>query len=391
MTSQDFDYNQLPDLINKEMRESVAEIGQCNILIIGKSGVGKSTLINAIFRKPLAKTGVGKPITPKLRKYSKQDFPLTVRDTQGLELKKGEVQRIKQEVSHEIAKNVNNAQEQIHIIWYCVSEQLPRIEDEEIDWINSLHYEHNIPIVLVVTQTYDPEEPSDFLKELKSYNLDVSQMVSILAVPKRINSQVIIPEHGLDTLVNVTMELLPKSVQAAFANATKSIELKARKAREYIRDFCAPTALAICSVPVPWPDAMPLGLLQVKMITYITTIFGLPTDQQFIATVVSSITGVAGATLIGRSIVTNLVKIVPVGGTVLGTLTGAATASAITTALGIAYIEALKRYTRAELEGQQMSLQTLSEIIHQQYRGYDWKKQLNGNDDDDQPRDIPIS
>lgn len=39
-----------------------------NVLIVGKTGVGKSTLINAVFGDKVAKTGSGKPVTQEILK-----------------------------------------------------------------------------------------------------------------------------------------------------------------------------------------------------------------------------------------------------------------------------------------------------------------------------------
>ena len=63
------------------------KLQKMTILISGKSGVGKSTLINTVFGAELSKTGVGKPITDKISLISQENFPVNIYDTIGLELK----------------------------------------------------------------------------------------------------------------------------------------------------------------------------------------------------------------------------------------------------------------------------------------------------------------
>jgi len=42
-------------------------MGVCNVLIAGRTGVGKSTLINSVFHGRMAATGQGKPVTTTAR------------------------------------------------------------------------------------------------------------------------------------------------------------------------------------------------------------------------------------------------------------------------------------------------------------------------------------
>ncbi|MGL5035908.1 MAG: GTPase, partial [Microcystaceae cyanobacterium] len=50
------DYDNINQSIKDALREALRERGHINILIAGRTGVGKSTLINAIFQGNLATT-----------------------------------------------------------------------------------------------------------------------------------------------------------------------------------------------------------------------------------------------------------------------------------------------------------------------------------------------
>ncbi|MGL5192311.1 MAG: GTPase, partial [Chroococcales cyanobacterium] len=125
----DFSYDQLADIIRKSYQELYSNLGRCNILIIGQTGVGKSTLINAAFRDPIAKNCVGKPVTQDIRQHSKDGFPITVYDTPGLEINGQQIERITQYVSNLIENKLFNFSQQIHVIWYCINHNSNRLED----------------------------------------------------------------------------------------------------------------------------------------------------------------------------------------------------------------------------------------------------------------------
>jgi predicted GTPase len=70
--------------IDRGIRDAAQETGKVNVLIAGRTGVGKSTLINEVFQGRLAQTGQGKPVTKETRCYTKQGIPLGIFDTRGL-------------------------------------------------------------------------------------------------------------------------------------------------------------------------------------------------------------------------------------------------------------------------------------------------------------------
>ncbi|GAA7844600.1 hypothetical protein HpCOL22_05440 [Helicobacter pylori] len=76
------------ELNMEKMREVIKkEKPILNILLMGATGAGKSSLINALFGQEVAKAGIGKAITQHLGKYADEEKGLILWDTKGIESK----------------------------------------------------------------------------------------------------------------------------------------------------------------------------------------------------------------------------------------------------------------------------------------------------------------
>ena len=78
--TQEFSAAQFLKLVSESYDDALKKMGHANVLIAGRSGVGKSTLINAVFGENLAETGHGKPVTQTTRRIVKQGIPVALYD-----------------------------------------------------------------------------------------------------------------------------------------------------------------------------------------------------------------------------------------------------------------------------------------------------------------------
>ena len=194
-----------------------------NIIVAGKTGVGKSTLINAIFRENLAETGIGEPITDHMRKISKKNIPLTIYDTRGFEMGKEVQKQIKDEVVDTINKGLatQDINKTIHCIWYCINAASNRVEQEEIEWIKELSCNNQImqvPIIIVLTQSFSKKKAQALRKMLLDEKLDVVQIVPVLAQDYELGDDYVIKSYGLDMLIQVMSEILPNELAETLQN-----------------------------------------------------------------------------------------------------------------------------------------------------------------------------
>lgn len=361
------DIIQIVQEILSKTEEEVKSMPPVCILVAGKTGVGKSTLINAVFRENLTKTGIGKPVTKHLERITKEGIPLVLLDTKGFELNEQVQKEVRREVMEEIRRSQSSEDpaKKIHAVWYCISSSSHRLESFEEGFLRELSEE--LPVILVLTQSILEEETALFIEYISSLNLKLEKILPVIAKPYRIGTQEL-PVTGLKKLVHETLRLLPEEVEPAFINAQKiDVMKKAEHARMWARGFITETFM-VGFTPIPFADAPILASSQVAMIAKITSIFGVSVNKAMITSIVSSVTGVSGAVYTGRALVSNLLKLVPGAGTVVGGIISGSTAALITTALAYAYINLMIRVATAEYKNTTLKQNEIMDFMREELK-----------------------
>jgi uncharacterized protein (DUF697 family)/predicted GTPase len=329
----------LDKLINEAIQKAVSERGHINILIAGRSGVGKSTLINSVFQGNFAETGQGKPVTKGTRQFSKDGIPLTIYDTRGLEM--AEFQQTITELEKLVADKCSERDSNLHIhaAWVCIQEDGRRVEDAEIELHEMLS--RHVPVLGIITKA---RADKNFRAEVSELLPKAKNVVRVRAVREELDEGHVLEAMGLKILIEATSELIPEGKRRALAASQKAdVAYKVSQARKVLAGSATLAAAAGAS-PIPFSDAAILAPIQIGMMAGITSVFGLELSKGTLTTLVSSALGVSGATIVGRTIAVNLVKMIPGAGSLVGGAISAATASALTVALGEAYIAVLANF-----------------------------------------------
>src|SRR6201996_7407591 len=330
-----------------EQQKANERLGHANILVSGQTGVGKSTLINAVFRVPLAEEGTGKPVTKNVQRYDVSGVPVTIYDTPGIELG-----HAKKDVIRDYQKTITDSRrggpdKVIHVVWYCIDAGQTRVQDYDVEIVDALSAE--VPVILVLTQCIDPQRAAALQTAIAAEKLPIEGTpVWTLARERRLAGHTI-PPRGLEELVERTNDILPEAVRRAFTNAQGVvIRLKANQARAVVGPSSV-AAAGIGAVPIPLPDAAVLMPVQLGMLASVNAIFGIDMGSDRAVNLIRGLVGQGGVTVVGRQIAANLLKVIP-GVSVIN----ASVAAALTAALGEAYIQLCSEMLRRQAAGKPM-------------------------------------
>ena len=321
----------------KSMEEALKSRGIVNILIAGKTGVGKSTLINAVFQGKMADTGQGSPVTQHTRRITKEGVPVSIYDTKGLELK--DYKPIVEELLSLVTKKnrCKDPQEHIHVAWLCIAESSRRVEDAELILLKQLSAQ--LPVIVVITTAVSD---AGFKKTVDNLMPEARNVVRINSLPVMLDGGYTVPIFGLEELIKITMDVIPDGQKKAFAAAQCiCLEEKVKQARIVVATASV-SAGGIGAIPIPFSDAIAIVPIQIGMLAGISAAFGLDISDGFLGTVISStFSGLAG-TMAGRAAVAAFLKFIPGAGSLAGGMMSAAVATSLTATFGMAYIATLE-------------------------------------------------
>ena len=338
------------DSFRQQWDSQAAATGRFNLAIFGKTGVGKSTLVNAIFGEEVARTGIGEPVTRGSHLYLDRIGYLGIVDTQGLEVGKDN-----KEILSELGKAMREMRrrplsEQIHVAWYCVRGMDRRFEEAEADFVRRLD-ELGLPVVLVLTQVpmrdgrYHPDAV-ELVRKIEEHRLPLAGGQPYL-VNARADAFADQPAHGLQNVLDATFRVAPEGVHGALV-AAQAIDAarKAKEAQGYI-GAAVTAAAGAAFIPIPFSDAAALVPIQLGMMAKIAQLYAIQVDRAALLALASTTV----ATQAGRATFGGLLKMVPGAGAVAGGMMSAGVATSFTYAMGQAWLVVCQRVADGSLGG----------------------------------------
>ncbi|HEY0556865.1 MAG TPA: GTPase, partial [Thermoanaerobaculia bacterium] len=286
------------------LKELLMDARPPKLMILGRRGAGKSSLINAIFGEPMAAVGsvLSETGTPTWYSYAGRRGEMKILDTRGL----GDRTRPE-------SANFKDALDEIRaaltvewpdaILFLCKAKEIDAHIAQDLDNVEAVRafiaakHRYEAPVVGVVTQVdeLDPKrvEPP-YENATKQRNIETAVKAIQEALAERgIALARVIPvstyaeyeagtEDGrrvydnywhVEELVDYLVEVMPRSAQVQMARLAQLRAVQRKLARK-MTAAAAAVAAGIAAVPIPLADILPITALQIGLVAGIGYLSG---------------------------------------------------------------------------------------------------------------------
>lgn len=215
--------------INQKMKEQIQKLKIINIMVIGKSGVGKTYLTNTVFG---LNTDDGLDETVGIHSITRSNRNLRIYDCQGFEPDENKLKQIKKEIFKKIEDGVKSKdiKQHIHCIWYCIGPESHRFNEGEVNFIKSITDKttiYNIPVIVVLTQSFDEQNTKEMTRKVR----------------EKINRKIIGIVPVMDDLIKIVKDVLPQHLQETLISI-QNVSLYSKR-KWAIGIICTAVALSV--------------------------------------------------------------------------------------------------------------------------------------------------
>lgn len=258
-----------------------------NVLVIGNSGVGKSTLINAMLGEKKAKTSWGsyKGTTEKLEIYESDAVPFRLIDSVGFEPSffraKMAVDSVRKWSKESTKTEYSN--NQINLIWFCVDGTAAKLFPETIQKMaKATAMWESVPIIAVITKSYSVPDRvrnidmvNNAFARVKKYSKNLRKVIPVVAETYVLNESAFAPPEGIAELIYATNELMPEGIKAGARDISKFILYRKKGLAQGVIGAATIGAITVGATPIPLADALILSPLEIGEINAIAHIYGI--------------------------------------------------------------------------------------------------------------------
>ena len=271
-----------------------------NILVCGKTGVGKTSLIQAVTHRgvvPDSAIGNGRATTRGFQVYETEIANFI--DSEGMNPGDQSVDDYADFILNEMFDRLDSRETEklIHNIWYCIDGSGARVQDTDAKIIKT--FSDKVLLVVTKSELMRKEQTEGVMKTL----LDLIPRERIVFVSAE-------NKTGLTQLIGKAQEMSVRAMEGAeeemaafqdrwddyYANMRENWqESVSGEADSYI-NWAAGRAAAIAFVPLPLADVAPLIANEVYMIYKLAGVYGIAVDN----TIITMLLGCAGGSIAGK-------------------------------------------------------------------------------------------